>query len=343
MSSESLFKSAFRSLSNTFFKVVGFSVAILFVLVALTILFSGGPQRVTTTIMQPTHHWRVRPFSVTTPTILQIPITGVIGIERGMRKEKIEAMLQDLQELDLKPGMLKAIILTINSPGGLADDSDSIFRMISEYKKQFKLPVYAYIDGLCASGGTLISLAADKIIASSASTIGHVGVIMGTSFNFSKPMEKFGIDSKTIFAGKNKDELNPFRPWKPNEGEDFQDLADVYYDRFIKLVATHRPKITEEQLREEGAKLYPAEEALERGYIDQISDSYFETLSEITSSLEISHDYQVIQLRPQIFFSEIFGPETAAEKAMHHFVRLPGDMHPDLTGKPLYMYFPEAK
>jgi protease IV len=338
MTTDSLFKSALRSFSNTFFKVIGFSIAIMFMVIALNVMLSGSPQRMTTTIMQPTHHWRVKPFSVTTPTILQIPITGVIGLEPSMKKERVEAMLQDLQELDLRPGMLKAIILMINSPGGTADDSDAIFRMISEYKKQFKIPVYAYIDGLCASGGTLISLSADKIIASAASTIGHVGVIMGTSFNVSKTMERFGVESKTIFAGKNKDELNPFRPWKPNEGEDFQDLADVYYSRFVNLVTTHRPRITEEALREDGAKLYPAEQALEVGYIDQVSDSYFSTLSEITSSLEISSDYQVIQLKPQMFFSELFGPETSA-RAMHHFLRLPGDMHPELSGKPLYMYF----
>lgn len=345
MSSDSLFKDAVRSLSNTFFKVIGFTIGVVAVLVGIGIMVSGTPQRVTTTIMLPDHNWKVKPYSSTTPTLLFIPITGVVGLDIGVRSEKIAAMLQDIQELELKPGMFKGIILYINSPGGSADDSDSIYRMLTEFKKQFRIPVYAYIDGLCASGGTLISLAADKIIASPASMIGHVGAIMGTHFNVSKPLTQFGVESKTIFAGKHKDELNPFRPWQPGEGSDFQNLVDVYYTRFIKLVISNRPRMTEEQLREEGAKIYPPEQALEQGYIDEISETYMKTLNEIASTLEISSNYQVIQLRPQIFLTEIFGNEArlSLPHAFQHFLRLPGDTPPELVGKPLYLYVPEAK
>jgi len=295
--------------------------------------------------MMPDHNWKVKQFSSTTPTILQIPITGVIGLELGTRSEKIAAILQDIQELELKPGMFKAIILNINSPGGSADDSDAIFRMISEFKKTFRIPVYAYIEGMCASGGTLISLAADKIIASPSSVIGHVGVIMGTHFNVFKTLERFGVDSKTIFAGKNKDELNPFRPWKEGEGEDFQNLTDLYYGRFLKLMVANRPRMTEAQLIDEGAKLYFPEQALEQGYIDEISDTYTKTLGEIASTLEISNNYQVIQLRPQIFLSELFGNEACfpGTRAINHFLRLPGDSPPEFIGKPLYLYVPEDK
>lgn len=345
MTTESLFKSAVRSFSNSFFKIAGFAAGLVLILFALGIFLSGGPQRVTTTIPMPDHNWRVTPFSRELPTILQIPIHGVVGLERDVRKEKIAAILQDIQELDLKPGMFKAIILTINTPGGSADDSDAIYRMIKGFKTSFKIPVYAYIDGMSASGGTLISLAADKIIASPSSLIGHVGVIMGTHFNFSKTLERLGVDTKTIYSGKNKDELNPFRPWKEDEGEDFQALSNVYYDRFVKLVATNRPRMTEEQLREEGARLYSPSDALEQGYIDEIRESYVEALGEIASALEISNRYQVIQLRPQIFLSEIFGNEASLSLArgVHHFLRLPGDTPPEFVGKPLYLYVPEAK
>ena len=345
MTTESLFKGAVRSFSNSFFKVAGFATALVLVFFALAVFLSSGPQRVTATIPMPDHNWRVKPFSTELPTILQIPITGEIGLERGVRKEKVAAIFQDMQALDLKPGMFKAIILTINTPGGLAEDSEAIFRMIKEYKTEFKIPVYAYIDGLCASGGTLISLAADKIIASPSSLIGHVGCIMGTHFNISKTLERLGVDTKTIYAGKHKDELSPFRPWKEDEGEDFQDLTDISYNRFVKLVVANRPRMTEEQLKEEGAKLYAPSEALEQGYIDEIKESYRETLGEIVSVLEISNRYQVIQLRPQMFLSDIFGSEASlsATRAVHHFLRLPGDNPPEFVGKPLYLYVPEAK
>lgn len=345
MTSESLFKNAVRSFSNSFFKIAGFAAALFLVFISLGVFLSTGPQRVTTTVPLPDHNWRVKSFSGELPTILQIPIIGEIGLERGLRKEKIAAILQDIQELDLKPGMFKAIILTISSPGGTVDDSDAIYRMLKEFKIRFRIPVYAYLDGLSASGATMISLAADKIISSPSCLIGHVGVIGGTRFNFSKTLERLGVDTKTLYSGKHKDDLNPFRPWADDEGDNMQNVLNATYDRFVKLVVANRPRMTEEQLREEGAQIYTPKEALEQGYIDEIRESYMDALGEIASNLEISNNYQVIQLRPQIFLSDIFGNEAcfSATRAVHHFLRLPGDTPPEFVGKPLYLYVPEAK
>lgn len=346
MESDSLCKGAARSFFNTFFKVFGFAAALVVIIIGIGILLSGTPQRTTTTVMKPDHNWKVKIFSSSTPTILEIPITGVIGLELGMRKERIAAILQDIQELDLKPGMFKAIILTINTPGGSADDSEAILRMLTEFKKMYRIPVYAYIDGMSASGGTMISLAADKIISSPSSLIGHVGSIFGSHFfNFSKTLAQYGVEAKTIYAGKHKDELDPFRPWKEGEGNEFQNLADISYEQFIKLVVAHRPRITEDQLRDEGAQLYFPQQALEQGYIDQISDTFTQALGEIATTLEISNNYQVIELRPQIMLSELFGNESSflAPRVITHTFRLPGDIDPELVGKPLYLYVPKEK
>lgn len=340
---DSLFKDAVRSGSNTFFKVIGAAIALFFIAVALFAISSESVPRTTRLVPAQTHTWRILPYNPSTPTIMRIPVTGPIGIKRGISKVQVEHILADLVDLDLKPGMLKGILLYINSPGGAADDSDSILRMLLEFKAKMKLPIYAYVDGLCASGGMMISLSADKIIASRPSLVGHVGVLMPTVFNVAQPMEKLGIQAKTLFAGKDKDALNPFRPWAQDEGAAEQALLNTYYERFVKLVAEHRPRIREENLREAGAKLYPAEEALELGYIDQVRDSYYDSLEEIASSLDIINHYQVIELQPYFSFSEMLGPEGACCKteSIHHYLRLPGDFPPELANKPLYLYHPQ--
>lgn len=343
--SDSLFKDAVRSFSNTFFKVLGVVIGIAVVIIGLSILSSTGPTRSTTTVVLPNHTWKTKFFSPSTPTILRIPVVGTIGLNPYTTKEQLSNVLEDIQEIDLRPGSLKAVLLYINSPGGTSDDSDAMFRMLMEFKKRMKIPVYAYIDGMCASGGMLTALAADKIIASTPSLIGHVGVIMPTAFNFSKTMERLGIDSMTLSAGKDKDALNPFRPWKPDEGASLQRIINSYYDRFVKLVSTHRPRITEDQLREEGAQVYPAPEALDRGYIDQIDDSYLDVLEHISSALEISNNYQVIELKPEFSLSELFSPTPSSsifKGNVHHYIRTPGDVPPELANKVLYLYHPEG-
>ncbi|MFI5264393.1 MAG: S49 family peptidase, partial [Candidatus Kapaibacterium sp.] len=91
------------------------------------------------------------------------------------------------QEGDFKNNRVKGILLYMDTPGGYSTDSDTIYRLLMEYKKQYKVPIYAYVDGLCASGGMYIAITADKIMASDTSLIGSIGVIAPTFMNFTKP------------------------------------------------------------------------------------------------------------------------------------------------------------
>ena len=343
--SDSLIKDAIRSFSNTFFKFVGAAAALCAIFIVLFVLPSPGPTRSTTTEVLPNHTWKSKPFSTITPTILRISISGTIGLNPYTTKEQLAKILQDYQEIGLHQGMLKAVLLYINSPGGSADDSDAMFRMLTEFKRKMNVPVFAYIDGLCASGGFLTALSADTIIASTPSLIGSVGVLMPTNFNFTKTMEYLGIEAKTLSAGKDKDALNPFRPWKPDEGADMQHIIDSYYERFIYLVTKHRPHLPETQLRDAGAQVYPAPEALEHGYIDKINDSYLDTLEEIASISGVVDNYQVIELQPQFTLGELLSPAPSAilKGQIHHYVRMPGDIAPELANRPLYLYHPECQ
>ena len=340
--SDSFWHDAVRSFFNTFFKFLGGVVAVVVIVIGLSALSSGGSPRTTNTVVLPNHTWKAKPFSAVTPTILRIPIVGTIGLNPYTTKDQLSNVLADFQLLDIRPDVFKAILLYINSPGGTTDDADGMFRLLTEFKKRSQVPVYAYVDGLCASGGMLVALSADKVISTTPSIIGSIGVIMPTAFNVSKTMASIGVEALTLHAGKNKDEMNPFRQWGPEEGAPMQHLIDSYYDRFVKLVALHRPRLTEEELREKGAQVFPAEEALQLGFIDQINDSYLDTLEEITSALDIANNYQVIELQPQFSISELLAqtPSALFKPQINHYVRVPGDLPPELANKVLYLYHP---
>ena len=93
-------------------------------------------------------------------------------------------------------------------------DADGIYRAIKHYKEQYQVPVIAYVDGLCASGGMYIACAADKIYATDVSLVGSVGVLFPSFMNFSKLLDTVGVQSLTISSCKGKDDMNPLRPWK---------------------------------------------------------------------------------------------------------------------------------
>lgn len=269
------------------------------------------------------------------PAVLRLDFHGVIGMG-DLESSKVQGLLLDSRDDFLKGDRVKAVLLHINTPGGAADDADAIYRALMHYKAKYKVPIYAYVEGLCASGGMYIASAADKIYATSSSVIGSVGVIMGPTFNFFDAMTKVGVSAVTLTQGKDKDALNPFRPWKPDEDATLKPIMAALYHQFVGIVAKARPMLTEEKLINDlGAHVFIAEEAAKLGYIDVASSDYAHALTALTEAAQIKDDYQVVQLTPPHTFlsglADTFFPQKVFQKL---------GFHSELSGKFLYLYEP---
>ena len=344
MSSEDSFiKKILHITFTSFFRVFAVGAAILCLIFVFSILIRKPPtaHHNTTAVVVPNHEWKQEPLSTTAPTIVKINIDGVIGVN-NLTQSSVRNQLVDTIDGEINREQIKGILLAINSPGGTVDDSDGIYRLIQEYKARMNVPVYAYVDGMCASGGMYIACAADKVYASDASLIGHVGVILGPIFNFSQLMEHVGIQSKTITSGKNKDALNPFRPWAPGEEENFQHITSDFYKRFVSIVSKSRPKLTSEVLVESGAQIYPANQAEALGYIDGSANTVDVVMKQLSSDLGIENSYQVVELQSKNWLDDLLSGEQVLFKGkVEHTISLPGSMHPSFSGKFLYLYCPE--
>ncbi len=345
-SSESFVKDMFASFVRTLFKVLAFGFGLILLLIGLGIFFGGGESsRATTLHVLPNAQWKTRPFSPEVPAILNIKIDGAIGLDRHLNSDEIKLQLMDSIDGQMKPGQVRGILVTINSPGGSADDSDAIYQLLKTYKARYNVPVWAYVRGLCASGGMYIACAADKVYATPDSIIGHVGVLFSPPFfNVTGLMKKLGVESKTLSAGKNKDSLNPFRPWDADEGSQFQYLVDFMYGRFVDIVVENRPRLSRDSLIEQGARLWPAPNAKELGYIDETIGSIDEMLDAFTMELGIKDSYQFIALERHDFLESLVGAKTEAlaslfgPKIVQHKIQLPGELPEEFSGKLLYMY-----
>ncbi|NGX31115.1 MAG: putative signal peptide peptidase SppA [Chlamydiae bacterium] len=232
------------------------------------------------------------------PVFIQINVKDIIG--EDISAKKIQKLLKASQMKEFADGRVKGLILNINSPGGNAQESHLIYRAIKEYKKKYKIPVYAFVGGtVCVSGGFYVACAADKIYASKTSLIGSVGVRSGTFFNYKERMEKKGVDAKTFAIGKGKDDLNPNRHWESEEGKNREDIMKFVYDTFLNVVVKNRPQLSKEKLIEEyGAGVFPAKEAKEYGYIDE-TKSYEKTIKDLAQAVDLDETqaYQVIQFK----------------------------------------------
>lgn len=130
---------------------------------------------------------------------------------------------------------IKGIIIAVNSPGGGVTASNEIYNYIMTIDK----PVYAAMGSVAASGGYMISLAADKIYAEPSTITGSIGVIMNIA-NMEGLFNKIGVKSIVLKSGKFKDTGNPDRPMTEEERSLLMGVIMDMYDQFVEMVVERR-------------------------------------------------------------------------------------------------------
>lgn len=344
---DSILYSSIRALVVAFCVIIGLCLGLIFISVLLGALTGNTSDYKLTTVnteeILPNANGKREVLTSEAPVILQVNIDGIIGTEELGEKTILQQLVES-REGNFKNNRVKGILLYINTPGGTVTDADGIFRALQEYKKKYQVPIYAYIDGLCASGGMYVSLAADKVFASGTSLIGSVGVIAPTFMNLTKLLDKIGVETLTISAGKDKDALNPLRPWKPGEEDNYRQIIDYYYNHFVDLMTTHRPEITKEKLTKDyGAHIFPAPDALEKGFIDVSGVSLADALSELLKQAAITSDnYQVIRLENKGWWKTLFSSQASGllTGKIQHQISFTPEVDILLRNQYLYLYNP---
>ena len=154
---------------------------------------------------------------------------------RGMILSSTE-FIKDLKDLT-KDSSVKAIVVRINSPGGLVAPSQEMYQAIREADK--KVPVLAAIGSLGASGGYYSALGAREIFADPGSFTVSIGVIM-EFVNTERLYEWAKVQRFDIKSGKLKDAGSPFRPMTEAEHQFFQAIIDDVADQFKTTVKERR-------------------------------------------------------------------------------------------------------
>lgn len=163
----------------------------------------------------------------------------------------------------------KGLILFVDSPGGSVYETDEIYLKLLEYKNTGR-PLYSAMGSMAASGGYYISAPADKIIANRNCWTGSIGVIVGTFFDISELLDKYGIKAQNITSGKNKAMGGMTEPMTEEQKKIFQSLVDEAYEQFVDIVAEGRNMSVSKVKKLADGRIYTAKQALGNGLIDQI-------------------------------------------------------------------------
>ena len=165
-----------------------------------------------------------------------IDVQGVIGPELPANSSDISEALTEA----FKNEHAKAVVLHINSPGGSPVQSDEIWQIAMNLKKEHTdKKLYAVIGDVGASGAYYIASSADEILVNSSSLVGSIGVIM-SSYNIEDLLDKVGVQDNTMIAGEYKDILSMSRPMTENERVHVQSVIDDVHASFTDAVKQGR-------------------------------------------------------------------------------------------------------
>jgi signal peptide peptidase SppA len=164
-----------------------------------------------------------------------------------------------------------AVAISINSPGGSPVQSRLIYRRIRDLAKEKKKSVLVFVEDVAASGGYMIAVAGDEIIADPSSIVGSIGVV-SASFGFQDLLKKIGVERRLYTAGKNKVTLDPFSPLKKEDVERLKTLQLEVHETFIDLVKERRgAKLADDDELFTGL-FWTGKKGKELGLVDELSD-----------------------------------------------------------------------
>ena len=200
-----------------------------------------------------------------------------------------DQILEDLEYLEFEDNV-KAIIISVDSPGGTTVSAEEIFlkiRSISSNK-----PIVVVMKNIATSGAYLFSVGADRIFARENTITGSVGVLLQWA-RIDQGLEKLGIEMKEVKSGKLKAEPDLFGESDEEAMALTQKIVDETYRWFLNLVKERR-NVEEYAISQiSDGRIFTGRQALELNLIDEIGGNR-EAKFWLIENREINTDLEIL-------------------------------------------------
>ena len=195
--------------------------------------------------------------------------TGTILYGEGSENIIGQGIFVDAFEKISNDDWIKAIVVRIDSPGGVALTSDIILRSLKLAKT--KKPVVVSMGNVAASGGYYIASGADKIYADPLSITGSIGVFASLP-NISGFSKKIGLNSEQVSTHKNSMGYSIYEPLQPGFIKSTKESIKKVYESFKLKVSEGRNLTLDEVESIAQGRVWTGKQALNIGLIDSLGD-----------------------------------------------------------------------
>lgn len=206
------------------------------------------------------------PFLTSEPTVSVVRLQGAItNMGRGLDDVSLAPVL----EKAFTKGKPAAVALQINCPGGSPVQSSLIAARIRRLSEENKVPVFAFVEDVAASGGYWLACAADEIFVDSCSMTGSIGVITA-GFGLDKAIAKYGVERRVHTAGTSKSMLDPFKPEKDEDIMRLKGWLEDLHHSFIGYIKSRRGVKLSDNPDLFTGEVYLGQKGVDEGLVDAV-------------------------------------------------------------------------
>jgi protease IV len=179
-----------------------------------------------------------------------------------------QTVVQQIRHV-MKDPRAAAVILFVDSPGGVAAAAEAMTSALGELAKS--RPLVVYMNAVAGSGGYYVATPGRWIVAQPGTTTGSIGVVTMTASSRGL-FDHLRIHRLEFARGANASLLSDLEPLTEAQREQIRRSVDHNYDLFVRRVAEGRRMGPEAGDAVAGGRVWTGKQALENGLVDQLGD-----------------------------------------------------------------------
>ncbi|MFN7454531.1 MAG: protease SohB [Pseudobdellovibrionaceae bacterium] len=211
----------------------------------------------------------------------------VLNFEGDLHAHQVESLREEITAILQTATTEDEVVIKLESPGGVVHGYGLAASQLARFRER-GIPLTVCVDKVAASGGYMMAVLGNKILAAPFAILGSIGVLAQVP-NFHRILKKFDVDYKEYTAGDYKRTISLLGEISPEGEKHFLGRLQDTHNLFKAHVHEYRPQLNVKEVAN-GDHWY-GKEALALGLIDGIktSDDYLMSFPPETPIFKVSY------------------------------------------------------
>lgn len=202
---------------------------------------------------------------ISTPhgTVLVASIAGTLDEARALN------LLFKFQSIDLEDQGPVALLLRVSSNGGSLGAAQAVAEGLEQLRVEFNIPTVSLVTDVAASAAFYAALAADKVVAAPAATLGNTGSII-RKISPVGALNALGLRYDTVSSGPFKDALGDIATLDEMQAAMLQTVVEDQAAQFLEHVKSCRGVGSDTISHIRNGEIFSGRRALQLGLVDEV-------------------------------------------------------------------------